>query len=101
MQLSFQNFDKDLELWVNEYERLHLSPGEKLRGPARRNANAQAMESVLKAYLENESYDSLISCILNWYRIDEFIEPLTETLLQKRDLPRLSRLWHGLIAWYK
>jgi hypothetical protein len=97
LKLTFKSFEKDVERWMDKHGTPDVLPG----GTHCIRGYDQAKEFVLKSYLENECYDELIACVLSGYRSDEFVEPLTEALLNKRDRRRLSRLWQGLIAGYK
>lgn len=94
LKLTFKSFEKDVERWMDTHGTPDVLPG----GTPCIRGYDQAKEFVLRSYLENESYDELITCVLSGYRGDEFVEPLTDALLKKRDLRRLSRLWQNLIA---
>lgn len=94
LKLTFKSFEKDVERWMDKHGTPDVLPG----GTPCIRGYDQAKAFVLKSYLENESYDELISCVLAGYKSDEFVEPLTDALLKKRDLRRLSRLWQCLIA---
>src|SRR5688500_16712921 len=70
------------------------------RGDTDRPSLEDAQNAVRDDWLKDERYGDLTSFILeNWDsgNCDEFMRPLIQRLLDKRDLHSFKRLWNGVL----
>jgi hypothetical protein len=97
---TFSNVEKDIERYLEQFGvRDTLSNGT----PVIRGFD-KAQQTILDLYYQQQAYDALVAYLLtfNWELGNgEFLLELSDALVRKKDVRRLKRLWHGVIAKQK
>jgi len=97
---TFSNVEKDIERYLEQFGvRDTLSNGT----PVIRGFD-KAQRTILDLYYRQQAYDALVAYLLtfNWdLGNGEFLLELSDALVRKKDVRRLKRLWHGVIAKQK
>jgi hypothetical protein len=99
-QPTFSNVEKDIERYLEQFGvRDTLSDGTPvIRG------HDKAQQTILDRYYQRQAYDALVVYLLtfNWELGNgKFLLDLSDALVRKKDVRRLKRLWHGVIAKQK
>ena len=97
---TFANVEKDIERYLEQFGvRDTLSGGT----PVIRGFD-KAQQYILDHYYRQQAYDALVAYLLtfNWELGNgKFLLDLSDALVRKKDVRRLKRLWHGVIAKQK
>ncbi len=97
---AFSNVEKDIERYLEQFGvRDTLSGGTPvIRG------HDKAQQYILDLYYRQQAYDALVAYFLtfNWELGNgKLLLELSDALVRKKDVRRLKRLWHGVIAKQK
>jgi hypothetical protein len=97
---AFSSVEKDIERYLEQY-----GVPDTLSGgtPVIRGFD-KAQQYVLECYYQQQAYDALVAYFLtfNWELGNgKFLLELSDVLVRKKDVRRLKRLWHGVIAKQK
>ncbi len=97
---TFSNVEKDIERYLEQFGvRDTLSDGT----PVIRGYD-KAQQYILDRYYRQQAYDALVAHLLtfNWELGNgKLLLELSDALVRKKDVRRLKRLWHGVIAKQK
>ena len=97
---TFSNVEKDIERYLEQFGvRDTLSNGT----PVIRGFD-KAQRTILDQYYQQQAYDALVAYLLTFHwelGNGEFLLELSDALVRKKDVRRLKRLWHGVIAKQK
>ncbi len=97
---TFSNVEKDIERYLEQFGvRDTLSNGT----PVIRGYD-KAQQTILDLYYRQQAYDALVAYLLtfNWELGNgKLLLDLSDALARKKDVRRLKRLWHGVIARQK
>jgi Protein of unknown function (DUF4240) len=97
---TFSNVEKDIERYLEQFGvKDTLSDGTAvIRG------HDKAQQFILDHYYRQQAYDALVAYVLtfNWELGNgKILLELSDALVRKKDVRRLKRLWHGVIAKQK
>jgi hypothetical protein len=99
-QPTFSNVEKDIERYLEQFGVRDTLPG----GTPVIRGYDKAQQTILDQYYRQQAYDALVAYLLtfNWELGNgKFLLDLSEALVRKKDVRRLKRLWHGVIAKQK
>ena len=99
MKLTFRNFERDIERYLDQHGK-HTTIG----GHPAVRGHDKAQQYVFDAYLEAKGYDAVVDYLLtfNWeVGTNEWLRAATEAFRCARRVSNIKRLWRGVIAKQK